>query len=365
MVVEFGEPLRLFLADIGDVQGVAVLPKHRPVVLPGHAVVRQPAVPLEHTFCEDDIHIADAMDDAPDVGDGAGTAADQEAVEVHLMEHPLDVGQADLERGVDVFAAQHLVDLLGEPGRDETLAVKTVDGDVRCFLHPVISPHAVLRAVVLHGDDGNKTLRACQVVHDDDPVGTVDIYAVDANAAGQHQTVVDVELGELAIADGHVHHDPAAHRLIEVGPNEGQLPLPAHAAGALKCQIAVLTGSKVQPHAVGPEHILRLPLALQMFRRGVPVKDTVEVHVEDHVGQVGDGRSVVRLGEAVAAQDAHGLEEQRVAVLLVERAVYSAPLGGGAVQMKGPDSVCLLGVAGNRPGGQLVDSVAHTTTSEM
>ena len=176
-------------------------------------------------------------------------------------------------------AAQCLVDPLGEPGRDEPLAIKTGDGDVNCFLHPMILPHGILRAVILYGDDGDQALCAGMVLHYDDPVGPVNVHAIDARAAGQHQPVVGVELGKLAVADGHIHHDPAAHRLIEVCPDEGQLPLTAHAAGALESQVAVLTGAEVQPHAVGTEHILRLALVLQMLWRSVPVKDAVEVHV--------------------------------------------------------------------------------------
>ena len=97
LVVEFGEPLRFLLAHVGDVQGVAVTAEGVPVVLPGHAVVRQPAVSLEHTLGKNDVYILHPVLHAPNVGDGTGAAADQEAVKVHLMEHPLDIGQADLK----------------------------------------------------------------------------------------------------------------------------------------------------------------------------------------------------------------------------------------------------------------------------
>ena len=58
------------LADIGDVQSVAVAPEGIPVVFPGHPAVFQPAKALEHTLGEDDVHILDVMFLSPDIGDG-------------------------------------------------------------------------------------------------------------------------------------------------------------------------------------------------------------------------------------------------------------------------------------------------------
>ena len=43
-----------------------------------------------------------------------------------------------------------------------------------------------------------------------------DADAVDAHAAGQHQTVVGVEFTELAAIQFHVQHDPLAHGLIHI-----------------------------------------------------------------------------------------------------------------------------------------------------
>ena len=131
------------------------------------------------------------------------------------------------------------LDLRGKPGRDQPLAVKAGDLHICFFLHPVIVPRGVLGAIILHGDDGDEMLRAGGVVHYDDPVGTVNVHAVNACAAGQHQTVVGVQLGELALVDVHAQHDAPAHRVIEACPDEGQPRLTAHATGALKGNIAV------------------------------------------------------------------------------------------------------------------------------
>ena len=97
LIVQFRRFLRLLLADIRDVQCVAVLTEHRPIVLPAHATGSEPAVSLEHALGEDDVHIPDGMLHAPQIGDGVRPAEGQEVFEVHLVQHTLDIGHTDLE----------------------------------------------------------------------------------------------------------------------------------------------------------------------------------------------------------------------------------------------------------------------------
>ena len=97
LVIEFCRLLRLLLADICDVQRMAVLAEHRPVVLPAHAALVQPAAALEHTLGEDDIDLLNRMIYAPQVGDGVRAAAVKIILEVHLVQHALDIRHTDLE----------------------------------------------------------------------------------------------------------------------------------------------------------------------------------------------------------------------------------------------------------------------------
>ena len=97
LIVQLGGLFRFLLAHIGDVQRMAVLAKHRPVVLPVHATGSEPAVSLEHALGEDDVHIPDGMLHAPQIGDGVRPAEGQEVFEVHLVQHTLDIGHTDLE----------------------------------------------------------------------------------------------------------------------------------------------------------------------------------------------------------------------------------------------------------------------------
>ena len=97
LIVQLGGLFRFLLAHIGDVQRMAVLAKHIPIIIPAHAAGSEPAVSLEHALGEDDVHIPDGMLHAPQIGDGVRPAEGQEVFEVHLVQHTLDIGHTDLE----------------------------------------------------------------------------------------------------------------------------------------------------------------------------------------------------------------------------------------------------------------------------
>ena len=133
----------------------------------------------------------------PQVGEVGGACGAEEVVKIHLVEHPLYKGQANLEGGV--AAAQRFVEPGGVFFGDKALSVKLGDGKVLHPLHTLVAPHAVRAAHVLHGDDPG-TAPQVVVVHHNDPVGPVDLHALHPCAGGEHKPVVGVELGELAPA---------------------------------------------------------------------------------------------------------------------------------------------------------------------
>ena len=184
---------------------------------------------------------------------------------------------------------------------DQALAVEAGDLDIGHRFHPVIFAGAVLRPVVLHCDHLCGWGRSYRIVNDHYPVGLVNADAVNADTAGQHQTVVGVELAELAVTDGHIHHDAAAHGIIKILPDEGQPCLSAHAARTLKGEVAMRAGAKIQAHALGAEQGLGLLLPDQVFLSGTaPVKDAGEVHIENNVREVGHQLPAGRSGEGIA-----------------------------------------------------------------
>ena len=318
LIVQLGGLFRFLLAHIGDVQRMAVLAEHRPVVLPAHTALVQPAAALEHTLREDDVDLLNRMLHAPQIGDGVRTAAVKIILEVHFMQHALHIWHTDLKRGMDFLSAQLLVNKAGILFGDQPLAVEAGDFDSGHRFQPVIFAGAALRSVVLHRDHLCGRGRSYRIVNDHHPVGAVNVDAVNADTAGQHQAVVSVEFTELAVTDGHIHHDAAAHRVIKILPDEGQPRLPAHAARTLKGKIAMRPGAKIKAHALGTEQSLGLLLSNQVFLSGTaPVKDAGEVHIENDVGEVRHQLPAGCSGEGIAVQHAHDLIEQCVIVLLV------------------------------------------------
>ena len=360
LIVQLCGLLRFLLADIGDVQGVMMPAESVPVVLPVHAAGGEPAVSLEHTPGEDDVHIPDRVLHAPQIGDGVRPAVGQEVLEVHLVQHALHIRHTDLERGVDFFPAEFFVHDAGVLFGDQSLAVKAGDFDVLFFLNPVVFAGAALGAVVLYGDDVDIPLCARRIVDDHHPVGPVNFDAVDPHAAGQHQAVVGVELAELAVADGHVHHDTAAHRVVKILPDEGQPRLTAHAARAFEGQIAVRPGAEVQAHSLGAEQSIGLLLPDQIFLSGsAPVEDAGEVHIENDVREIGDQLPARRSGKGVAVQCAHDLIKQRAVVLLVGHRERFAFFRLGGAEMEHIRTILFSAIADYGSGGQFVDLIFH------
>ena len=361
MVVEFHQLLRLRLAQVRDVQGVVVVPKGVPVVLPGHTVLPQPVVGLELTAGEDDVYTADGVRLAPDVHDALGAAALQKVLEIHLMEHSLDVGHPDLEGGVGVAAATSLVHYLGVLFGDKAHAVKT--GDVQIF--QCICPVEGSRLSAFpQGDDWCSFHAPGWIVDDDDPVKFVNANAVHPGSAGEHETVVGVEFAELASVQLHVQHDPMAHGLIQIRPDEGEAGLAAHTGGALKGHIAAGTAAEVQSDPLRTEHVSGLlPANLLHLPGSTPVKDPGEVHIEQHIGKRCDFL-LATLPPALPVKLVHQLVEHGAAVLLVLGTRYPAVLGSTAVQSKGVNAVLLHGIAHHRPGREFVDLIGrHWLTS--
>ena len=361
MIVELYQLLWLGLTQVGNVQGVVVVPKSVPIVLPGHIVLPQPAVGFELTAGEDDVHTADRVRLAPDVHNALGAAALQKVLEIHLMEHPLDVGHTDLEGGVGVATAAGLVHHLGVLLGDEAYAVKA--GDVQIF--QCICPVKGSRLISFpQGNDRGSLHPLGWIVYDDDPVIFINADTVHPGSAGEHETVVGVEFAELASVQFHVQHDPLAHGFIQIRPDEGEPGLAAHAGGAFKSHIAVWAAAEVQSDPLGAEHVSGLlPAGLLRLSSSTPVKDPGEVHVEQHIGE-SRYLLLATLPPAHPVELVHQLVEHGATVLLVPGSRYLAVLGGAAVQSKDVNAVLLRGITHHRPGREFVDLIGrHWLTS--
>ena len=133
-------------------------------------------------------------------------------------------------------AATGLVHHIGVLFGDEAHAIKA--GDVQIF--QCICPVKGSRLSAFpQGDDRCSLHSLGWIVYDDDPVFFVNADAVHPGSTGEHETIVGVAFAELASVQLHIQHDPLAHGLIQIRPDEGEAGLTAHAGGALKGHIAV------------------------------------------------------------------------------------------------------------------------------
>ena len=226
----------------------------------------------------------------------------------------------------------------------------------------------MLTAIIGDGDDIHVVFFDLRIIYHDHTVGRIDADTIHTHTAGEHQTVVGVELTELAGADLHIQHDALTHTLIEVCSDKRQPSVAAHAAGAFKGTIEVRTAAEVQGHAFRSEHGLRFLLTLQLPRTASTVEDTLEVHIENYICQIGNGLFIVRLLIRVSVQLTHGLEKQCVAVLLMGCGCGFAFLCGGTVELECVYTILLSAISHNCSRGQFIDPVfclRHRTTSHF
>ena len=276
-------------------------------------------------------------------------------MKIHLVEHPLHKGEPNLKGGV--AAAQRFVEPGGVLLGDEAFPVKLGDGKVLHPLHPLVAPHAVRAAHILHGDDPG-TAPQVVVVHHNDPVGPVDLHALHPGAGGEHKPIVGVELGKLALAQLQIQHDAPPHRLPQIRPEEGEPAHAAHGVGTLESNVLPGAVPQVQGDALRAEQLLRQGLQPGHPRRNtVPVKDAGEVHIAQDGGQVLHDTRLFRGGEPVPVEGALDLEEQGVLLLLLT-AGHHAPPGSVPVEGDGNSPALLLGVAQDGLGGEQINPIA-------
>ena len=303
-----------------------------PVIFPCHLVFGKPAVAFEHAFRQDDIHFLHRMTHAPNVDDFFCTVLAKKILEIHLVQHSLNIGHANLKRSMNVFPAVGLINRLGVFLRDDSLSVKFCHGKGLAFLYAFVFAHALCSAVLFYGDHISCSLKLVVWYHDH-AVRSVNIHTVDPHTARKHQSVIGVQFGKLTHTDFHIKHNTLSDRDIKILSDKRQLCMAAHIAGTLKGEIAVRTGSKIQRNSFGTEHGLRFFLTFRIsFLFGVAVKDFGKVHVEKNVRKIGDQILLGRHLKIIAVQYAHGLKEQCVIFLFVQSGIHSAFFRGGAVE---------------------------------
>ena len=121
---------------------------------------------------------------------------------------------------------------------------------------------------------------------------------------------------------------------VYVGADKGKASVTAHTCRAFKGEILCLTVSEVKEDTFGAEHTLRLLLPCSNSRIAVAsVKDTLEINVEDNVGKIIKDGVQGRVIVLITLDGAHGLEEDRVVLLVGLALPYNGTLCLSLVQM--------------------------------
>ena len=197
------------------------------------------------------------------------------------MHNALDVGQANLEGVVVVLLIAIGIQTACQFRRDQTFAVKLQHIHIHGLFNARVFADRFFAAVILDGDDGNFFHDTARIIYDDD---VIRVHAkkplIDCPAAGKHQAVVGVELGELTLPDLHAQGHALPHGVVKIGADEGELVFPAHAGRSLERHEAGRPSVKGKLDPLRPKEQFRLFLQFlhQSGRRAVEDAGEVQHH---------------------------------------------------------------------------------------
>ena len=129
-----------------------------------------PAASLELTFGEDHTDILNGMFRTPHIRYCRYICRFANGLEIDLVYHTLDVRQTDLIGIMNMLSAIDAVNFLAEFGRDQSLAVKELDGNILLFLHPFIFANIAFTGSIFNGNDINIPVNGGGVFYDNDSV---------------------------------------------------------------------------------------------------------------------------------------------------------------------------------------------------
>ena len=232
------------------------------------------------------------------------------------MHHTLDIRHPDLERGMNVLSAVQPIDLFRKRRRKNAFAVKQRDLDITLFLHSFVVANIADTCPIFHGNDIHIRIDSRRIVDDNDGILVPQHIRFNACSARKQQTVIGVELGQLANAKCHADRHPAGKLLIYIRTDKRKHSVAAHAARAFKGEIAHRTVTEVQCDPLGAKHGLGLFLHDRRFRViRIPIKYSFEVKVEYYIRKIGDQRVRGGLFVFLPTEDAHSLKENGIVLL--------------------------------------------------
>ena len=282
----------------------------------GQPVFRHPTAALELALSQNHPDAFNGMFHTPHICNRCHGCLTEQSVKVHLMHHALDIWHADLEGGMDMLTAVESVNLFRKRRRNNALAVKQRDLDITLFLHTLIIADTAATRRVLHGDDIDIGIYGSGIVDYDNSVLVPQHIRFYACSARKQQTVIGVELGQLANAKCHADRHPVGKLLIYICADKRKHSAAAHTARAFKGKVAHRTVTEVQCNPLGAKHGLGLFLHQSHLRvPGIPIKYPLEIQIEQDIGKIGKQGVFGRRLIFAAMEDAHGLKENGIVLL--------------------------------------------------
>ena len=286
------------------------------IFLKGQPVFRHPTASLELAPRQNHPDAFNGMFHTPQIRDFCDGCLTEQSVKVHLMHHTLDIRHPDLERGMDVLSAVQPIDLFRKRRGKNALAVKQCDLDIALFLDSLVVANIADAGLIFHGNDIHIRIDSRRVIDDNDRILVPQHIRFYACSAGKQQTVIGVELGQLANAKCHADRHPAGKLLIYIRTDKRKHSVAAHAARAFKGEIACVSLTEVQCNPLRGKHGFGLFLHERRFRViRIPIKYSFKVKVEDCLRKIGDQRVRSGLSVLLPTEDAHSLKENGVVLL--------------------------------------------------
>ena len=225
----------------------------------------------------------------PQIRDFCDGCLAEKSVKVHFMHHALDIRHPDLERGMNVPSAVQPIDLFRKRRGKNAFAVKQRDRDITLFLHSLVVVDIADTCPIFHGNDIRIRIDSRRIVDDNDRVLLPQYIRFYACSARKQQTVIGVELGQLANAKCHADRHPVGKLLIYICADERKHSAAAHTARAFKGEVACVSLTEVQCNPLRGKHGLGLFLHESRFRViRIPIKYSFEVKIEYYIRKIGD-----------------------------------------------------------------------------
>ena len=280
LIVQIGKLFTIRAVYACNIQRVAVGAQAFQIFLKGQPVFRHPAAPLELALSQNHMNTLNGMLHTPQIRDFRDGCLTEQSVKVRPMHHTLDIRHPDLERGMNVLSAVQPIDLFRKRRGKNAFAVKQRDHDITLFLHSLVVANIADACLIFHGNDIHIRIDSRRVIDDNDRILVPQHIRFNACSARKQQTVIGVELGQLANAKCHADCHPAGKLLIYICADKRKHRAAAHTARAFKGEIACVSLTEVQCNPLRGKHGFGLFLHERRFRViRITIKYSFEVKI--------------------------------------------------------------------------------------